>query len=156
MIGQIEKMRCLEGVLEGVKMIKRFLILAILVIITIVVIAAVLGGALVAGGEAAQRVEASGAVTPVTVMIVFVVLGINSFLGVDILKMIKMTKILPPGKYERIKYWRYLVSAAVLVVIGLTTILSGYWQAGYLCITGFIIIGFLVISGLTYNKAVTT
>ncbi len=156
MISQIEKMRCLEGILEGVKMIKRILILAILVIITGVVIAAVLGGALVAGGDAAQQVAVSGAVAPVTAMIVFVVLGINSFLGIDILKMIKMTKMLPPGKFERLKYWRYLASAAMLAVIGLVTIISGYWQAGYLCITGFIIIGFLVISGLTYNKAVTT
>ncbi len=136
-------------------MIKRILIIAILAIITAVVIVAALTGALAANSEAAMRVAASGAVTPVTVMVVFVVLGVNSFLGIDILKMIKLTKLLPAGKYEKMKYWRYLVSAVMLSTIGLFLVLFGYWQAGFLCMTGFIIIGFQVISALTYNKAVT-
>ncbi len=134
-------------------MIKRILILAILVVITIVVSVALIVGAPGSRLDEVQRLEAYNGAGMLVKIIVF---GISSFLGIDILKMIKMTKALPPGKYERIKYWRYLASAITLIIIGVLALALKYIDAGFWCIGAFVVIGFQVISGLTYNKAVTT
>lgn len=92
---------------------------------------------------------------------VFYVSILTSFLGMDVINMIKSTKLLPPGEYKELKIGRYVVSSisyAVLLGAGfymtkktgvnLDSMFSVFLSAVFLMIG-------ILIGGLEGNKLVT-
>ena len=92
---------------------------------------------------------------------VFYVSILTSFLGMDVVNMIKSTKLLPPGEYRELKIGRYVVSSisyAVLLCAGfymskktgvnLDSMFSVFLSAVFLMVG-------ILIGGLEGNKLVT-
>lgn len=92
---------------------------------------------------------------------VFYVMLIGSFLGFDILNMIKKTEVLPKGEYDKMKVWRYVLSilclSALLVISFIKYKSSGEMKVtlGALSASVIIICG-VVIAGLDGNKIATS
>ena len=103
-------------------------------------------------------IQAPGIATAISGVFVFVV---GSFLGVDLVRMIKDTKKLPKGEFEKADKWRYLMSMVFLVLLTAEAIvlakLFGREVAGIYGTVGvgaMVVIG-LLITGIEANKAVT-
>ncbi len=83
------------------------------------------------------------------------VLVIGTFLGTDVLKMIKMTSLKPAGDFEKFKLWKYMLSLATLIPLVKLSINSGFsLTSGFLVMGAMVVIG-CILSGLNGNKAVT-
>ena len=91
---------------------------------------------------------------------VFYVMLIGSFLGFDILNMIKKTEALPKGEYDKMKMWRYILAIVSLSALLVISFLK-YRATGDMKITlsslsaSVIIICGVVIAGLDGNKIAT-
>ena len=91
---------------------------------------------------------------------VFYVMLVGTFLGFDILNMIKKTEALPKGQYDKLKAWRYVLS--ILCISALLAIaFIKYKESGVMKMTlgslsaSVIIICGVVIAGLDGNKIAT-
>jgi len=91
---------------------------------------------------------------------VFYVALIGVFLGFDILTMIKETKTLPKGAYDKLKLWRYVTVVSFLFVLtgiafyqyrvtGEMKITLGSFSASVFIIAG------MILAGLDGNKIAT-
>jgi glucan phosphoethanolaminetransferase (alkaline phosphatase superfamily) len=91
---------------------------------------------------------------------VFYVMLVGSFLGFDILNMIKKTEALPKGEYDKMKMWRYILAIVSLSALLVISFLK-YRATGDMKITlaslsaSVIIICGVVIAGLDGNKIAT-
>lgn len=91
---------------------------------------------------------------------VFYVALIGTFLGLDIVNMIKKTESLPKGKYDRMKAWRYILSICCIALL-LCVAFYKYKSDGSMKITlgslssCVIIICGVIIAGLDGNKIAT-
>lgn len=91
---------------------------------------------------------------------VFYVALIGTFLGFDILTMIKRTERLPCGSFEKLKAWRYILACASIAVLLCISFLK-YKSDGSMKITmgslsaSFFIICGIILAGLDGNKIAT-
>lgn len=96
-----------------------------------------------------------------TILSTVFVAGIGGFLGLDILKMIKETKILPAGDYEPMKKWKYYLSSGLfLLEIGNCIWIEYYYQIKVSIATGLFMSGVgivlsIMMNGLQANSVVT-
>lgn len=90
------------------------------------------------------------------------VMILGAFLGLDLAKMIQTTSLKPPGDYEPMKIWRYIIAGAMLAVLfGVCAYRSatvpGLDLTGAMSTLAFgvlIILG-LIVGGIQGNKLVT-
>lgn len=91
---------------------------------------------------------------------IFYVALIGVFLGFDLLTMIKETKSLPKGSFDKLKLWRYITVVSFLFVLtgiafyqyritGAMKITLGSFSASVFIIAG------MILAGLDGNKMVT-
>jgi glucan phosphoethanolaminetransferase (alkaline phosphatase superfamily) len=91
---------------------------------------------------------------------IFYVALIGTFLGLDIVNMIKKTESMPKGQYDKMKAWRYILSVFCIAVL-LCVAFYRYKSDGSMKITlgslssCVIIICGVVIAGLDGNKIAT-
>ncbi len=83
------------------------------------------------------------------------VLVIGTFLGTDVLKMIKLTSLKPAGDFEKFRLWKYMLSLATLIPLVKLSINSGFsLTSGFLVMGAMVVIG-SILSGLNANKTAT-
>jgi len=99
-----------------------------------------------------------GIVTAIAGVFVFVV---GSFLGVDLVRMIRKTEEMPKGKFDKTDKWKYLVSMVFLILLTAEALfISRYFSrdmTGVFASVGvgaMVVVG-LLISGIEANKVVT-
>ncbi len=125
---------------KGVIMVKLFKVLLILVAASLVALA-IKAEAL---GEQAANLASVG-----------FVLVLGTFLGTDVLKMIKLTSLKPAGQFEKFRLWKYLLSLATLIPLVKLSINSGFTlTSGFLIMGAMVVIG-SILSGLNANKTAT-
>lgn len=99
-----------------------------------------------------------GIVTAVAAAFVFIT---GSFLGVDLVQMVKKTAGMPKGMFDPVDKWRYIVSLAFLgVLTGEAFAISKLFERDMSGVYGSVGVGTMVvlgllISGIEANKVVT-
>lgn len=96
-----------------------------------------------------------------TILSTVFVAGVGSFLGLDLLKMIKETKILPGKDYQPMKKWKYYLSAGLFALqISNCIWIEYFYQIKVSIATGLFIGGIgivlsIMMNGLQANALVT-
>ncbi|WP_020613131.1 hypothetical protein [Sediminispirochaeta bajacaliforniensis] len=104
-------------------------------------------------------VESGSVLTAVSLGFVFI---IGSFLGVDLVKMIKDTSSLPDGKYQDIRKSRYILALIFFALLCIEAfIISKVYDRNLDGVYGSIGVGFMIVvslfvSGIEANKIATT
>lgn len=83
----------------------------------------------------------------------FFLLAVGAFLGTDIQKMVKETKLLPPGKFEPMRQWKYYVTALAFAVLTARVIMMDYWVAAGVFGGGLNVVIGTILAGLNQNKS---
>lgn len=78
--------------------------------------------------------------------------GVGAFLGLDLIKMIKETKVLPGDDYKPMKKWKYYLSAVLfLLEIANCVWITYYYQIDVQIATGLFVAGIGIVLGIMMN-----
>lgn len=99
--------------------------------------------------------------TALTIIAPVFITSIGSYLGLDLLKMVKATEVLPTGEYKMMDKWKYYFCLGLFILlIGETIFIEFYYKLKItipmsMFISGAVIVLGVMLNGLKANSIAT-